>query len=942
MRAPVPSRTPFTTGDLFAAAFESLKAKSQSQPGEEPLCGAQASGGDDSAPQSSASRGRRPVRKAVRVSNRLPDAHLGRRPAFGRATAIEEDGARKVDGREEARWLEEAAGLRLKSTKHIKKSGAKKSATAQKTSVLTAKVAAARQLLQSLQDRLQAQEQLANDLRCDSQNEQLSLTRDGFAQARTEVQVAALHVAIERTKLKLSHLTTIWQNKLKAKRVLFEEMFLPECPIQSDAVPIVVDGPASTSDSEGMFEAYKELDDRKFSSDDEPRVDISASLMAFSQQRRFEEPGTGDPLKRNSRDTELLGRPQEVPECEESATDSEDFEGLDVLSSWAKAAGVHTFSLTTAVKAAEQAPQSKPNGLQQPLHKVASAVRAHGLSGQNSTPTHPTPVTVANNQAEKDTHMDNKSLPSRQSCKVESSEDDSVDVGFCDVLATWAADADAFKVCKLGGMHGKGGSEGPVEEQTAGLSGGDQRDQEGKNKPSGALMHTKQEHGSPSSEDGSDSDDEAWNFNDVLSSWASSATCPNLASVRPSSSNIFNVADAEQPNLRVAGKGLQSEQIPPDCGTASSMPAPLTGVRILRLGGTMDKANVAAPDIRILRRGETMDRSGASVSRPSVTKTVKNLDHGPEVRAAEPVSTGAYMDDRKVPNPRRAVRHTPLHDRKGAGPSVDAPTPKEGPSTCSVGNSEASKPDVKQTLCTHPGELRETVAHGVTGGGDMVENQCAEVVAAKRKRRRKGGDPPKTYLCGECGVACSSDADFLAHIQSKKHKKRVVRTATREAEAVANVSKPSPADEPSEQLADSLASVSAKSVPSEVTNTAVRQLLVRLYELQRNSLSQHLGEKHKAHRWLTNGMKEVQQAIKHRKAKAVIAACDVDAPLDVTLNELTRAAASQEIPVIYAMSRRKLGSIFHCRKKMSCIAVLDWQGAGDEFRRAKELASPAI
>lgn len=89
-------------------------------------------------------------------------------------------------------------------------------------------------------------------------------------------------------------------------------------------------------------------------------------------------------------------------------------------------------------------------------------------------------------------------------------------------------------------------------------------------------------------------------------------------------------------------------------------------------------------------------------------------------------------------------------------------------------------------------------------------------------------------------------------------------------------------------------------------------------------------------------MKEVQQAIKHRKAKAVIAACDVDPPLDVALTELTQAAASQEIPVIYALNRRKLGSIFHYRKKMSCIAVLDWQGAGEEFRRAKELATSVI
>ena len=88
-------------------------------------------------------------------------------------------------------------------------------------------------------------------------------------------------------------------------------------------------------------------------------------------------------------------------------------------------------------------------------------------------------------------------------------------------------------------------------------------------------------------------------------------------------------------------------------------------------------------------------------------------------------------------------------------------------------------------------------------------------------------------------------------------------------------------------------------------------------------------------------MREVQQAIKHRRVKAVIAAPNIEHPLDHTLDQLVQLAESEGIPVIYALSRRKLGAVFHFRKKMSVVAILDWQGAKQEFDKLLEEAQNA-
>ena len=88
-------------------------------------------------------------------------------------------------------------------------------------------------------------------------------------------------------------------------------------------------------------------------------------------------------------------------------------------------------------------------------------------------------------------------------------------------------------------------------------------------------------------------------------------------------------------------------------------------------------------------------------------------------------------------------------------------------------------------------------------------------------------------------------------------------------------------------------------------------------------------------------MREVQQAVKHRRVKAVIAAPNVEHPLDHTLDQVLQLADSEAIPVIRALSRRKLGAVFHFRKKMSVVAILDWQGAREEFDRLLEEAQNA-
>uniref|UniRef100_K3XA03 Ribosomal protein eL8/eL30/eS12/Gadd45 domain-containing protein n=1 Tax=Globisporangium ultimum (strain ATCC 200006 / CBS 805.95 / DAOM BR144) TaxID=431595 RepID=K3XA03_GLOUD len=57
--------------------------------------------------------------------------------------------------------------------------------------------------------------------------------------------------------------------------------------------------------------------------------------------------------------------------------------------------------------------------------------------------------------------------------------------------------------------------------------------------------------------------------------------------------------------------------------------------------------------------------------------------------------------------------------------------------------------------------------------------------------------------------------------------------------------------------------------------------------------------------------------------------CDV---LDEKLDEILAIATKQEVPIIYPMSRRKLGRVLSKSVRVSCVGVYSMEGANDLFQ----------
>eukprot|EP01035_Chromulina_nebulosa_P018938 gene18938-24745_t len=83
------------------------------------------------------------------------------------------------------------------------------------------------------------------------------------------------------------------------------------------------------------------------------------------------------------------------------------------------------------------------------------------------------------------------------------------------------------------------------------------------------------------------------------------------------------------------------------------------------------------------------------------------------------------------------------------------------------------------------------------------------------------------------------------------------------------------------------------------------------------------------------GMKQVTTAIKANKAKIVLIAPDTEKSesIDSLIQSLITAAISNEIPVIYCLSRRKLAKACHLSMRQAAVAVYDPNGAYPLYKR---------
>ena len=65
--------------------------------------------------------------------------------------------------------------------------------------------------------------------------------------------------------------------------------------------------------------------------------------------------------------------------------------------------------------------------------------------------------------------------------------------------------------------------------------------------------------------------------------------------------------------------------------------------------------------------------------------------------------------------------------------------------------------------------------------------------------------------------------------------------------------------------------------------------------------------------------------------KLVIIANHLDASVQPMISDTTIKAEEKGVPVVTALTRKKIGMIYHFRKRMSVVAVLDNQNLEDAF-----------
>ncbi|KNC49160.1 uncharacterized protein AMSG_05138 [Thecamonas trahens ATCC 50062] len=128
-------------------------------------------------------------------------------------------------------------------------------------------------------------------------------------------------------------------------------------------------------------------------------------------------------------------------------------------------------------------------------------------------------------------------------------------------------------------------------------------------------------------------------------------------------------------------------------------------------------------------------------------------------------------------------------------------------------------------------------------------------------------------------------------------------------------------------------------VPPEL-NRLIPPMLKELSRLQERA---RVLNPTKAKRRLVTGLREVVKFVKVGTAKAVIVAPDIekveaDGGLDDKIAFIRTRAAELGIPLVYALSRNRLGRAMGRKLKISVAAILFYDGVNTEFNRMVELA----
>lgn len=125
-------------------------------------------------------------------------------------------------------------------------------------------------------------------------------------------------------------------------------------------------------------------------------------------------------------------------------------------------------------------------------------------------------------------------------------------------------------------------------------------------------------------------------------------------------------------------------------------------------------------------------------------------------------------------------------------------------------------------------------------------------------------------------------------------------------------------------------------------NTRTIELLQKLLGWQERAKQMNATNAMRKRR-LVSGMREVAKAARNGKAKAIIAAPNIASIVDAKgvsacpLSDILEGAKSKHVPVVFALSRQKLGKVLGARKSASAFAILDISGAEQDLKQLLEL-----
>jgi ribosomal protein L7Ae-like RNA K-turn-binding protein len=276
---------------------------------------------------------------------------------------------------------------------------------------------------------------------------------------------------------------------------------------------------------------------------------------------------------------------------------------------------------------------------------------------------------------------------------------------------------------------------------------------------------------------------------------------------------------------------------------------------------------------------------------------------------------------------------------------LDAP-PAEGSAAEAAGDLQGAEVD-KTSVLLAPLALADVGAWLEAASHAEPPPQPAAILDAELGEALRVADAapsrplrPGEQFCAACGVVVGGARNWDEHVASRRHVARVCVADGLPAALGA------PAAPPPRRYVGP-ASDAAPYVDHAITaelNAAVEALLQRLLEWQARAARLDPGNARRKRR-LASGMREVLKAVRARRAKALVVAPNVaavrsgeEAEAGYPVTPLLEAARAAGVPVIFALSRARLGRLLGPRKSASAFAVLDASGADAELLAAAALA----